>query len=794
MRGVSEFRRAFEATFGFDGCDASGDDKPPRPGLPLILPLALSLWAVCAASYTALGSLDAVCAQTSALAGAVGSIALAVRLARASHPRVVSVVLGCMLGLCCAGCGAVGLLREASLVECGAQTWVFELVEDASSGDFGSTALACAESEEGATARVRLMFADEVSLLHGARIEATAKLAAPSESNRAYLWSRGSCAVARIGSFSVVEQTGAVAAIRSARACAIEQLGAHGGSQAGLLQALACGYRNAIEDEGAYESYKTTGLAHLVAVSGAHLAIVCAMVGWVLKALRVPHGARLALQSALLLTYLVMAGVPVSAVRAAAMVLLSFSASLARRRNASANALALCLVVFVALDPTSSVSVSLLLSAGSTLGIILFAPLVASWFAGFPRPLRALVAEPAGLTLASSVATQPVSAALFSQVPLIAPVANIVAAPLFSLACVAALAASVLSCLAPAEAALFVSAAAALVAPLDATVGFLSSVSYACVAVDVPEVPMIALSAATCTALWAAWPTFSVRGLAAGSAVAAAALAAVLVVVPLFRADEIVMLDVGQGDALLVRSGGASVLIDTGNQDARLRSALGRQGVYALDALFVTHGDDDHCGSMGALAGVVAVDQVLLAADAQTCACKPCESLRASAEAAAGEQSVAYLEAGDTVRVGNFTLEVVWPHSFVDEGGNADSLCLLTTLDVDRDGEVDWTALFCGDAEADQVERVVEEQGLCARGGVDVLKVGHHGARVSLTDELARALSPRVALISCGANNRYGHPNEETLERLESVDARIFRTDQSGDVKLTFTKDAMQVS
>lgn len=794
MRGVSELRRAFEATLGLDGGGGPDSHKPTRPGLPLMLPLALAMWATCAAVYTALGSLDAAYAQAAALAGAAGSVMAAVWLAKAAHPRAVSVLLGCTLGLCCAGCGGAVLAKEASLVECAAETWTFELVEDASTGDLGSTALARGENKEGETARVRLVFSDEAKLLRGACIEATTKLAAPSESSRAYLWGRGSCTTARIGSFDVVGQTGVVAAVRSARACAIEQLGAHGGSQAGLLQALACGYRNAIEDEGAYEGYKTTGLAHLVAVSGAHLAIVCAMIGCALKALRLPHGMRLALQAVFVLMHLVLAGVPVSAVRAAAMVLLSFSASLARRRNASANALALCLVSFIALDPASSVSVSLLLSAGSTLGIVMFAPLAASWFAGLPRPLRTLVAEPAGLTFASSVATQPVSAALFSQVPLVAPVANIAAAPLFSLACVAALVASVLSCVFPGEAALFVSVAATLVAPLDATVGLLSSVPYACVAVDVPEAPMIALSAMICAVLWVAWPTLGVRGLAAGSAVAAVVLAAVLAFAPFFHADEIVMLNVGQGDAFLVRSGGACVLIDTGNQDARLRSALGRQGVYALDALVVTHGDDDHCGSVDALSGVVAIDRALLAADTQVCACSLCESLHATAKAAVGERGVAYLEAGDEIRVGNFTLKVVWPHTFVDEGGNADSLCLLAALDADRDGEVDWTALFCGDAEADQVERVVEEQRLRERGGVDVLKVGHHGARVSLSDELARALSPRVALISCGANNRYGHPNEETLERLESVDARILRTDQSGDVKLTFTKDAMRVS
>lgn len=140
--------------------------------------------------------------------------------------------------------------------------------------------------------------------------------------------------------------------------------------------------------------------------------------------------------------------------------------------------------------------------------------------------------------------------------------------------------------------------------------------------------------------------------------------------------------------------------------------------------------------------------------------------------------------------IGAFELEVLWPHGFEDEGGNGDSLCVLASLDADGDGERDWRALFCGDAEAEQLQAIIDETSIAP---VDIFKVGHHGSRAGLTDEVAQALRPRIALVSAGAHNRYGHPTQETLDRLEAVGASILRTDQQGTVTLQLDADAAAV-
>ncbi|WP_206214555.1 DNA internalization-related competence protein ComEC/Rec2 [Adlercreutzia sp. ZJ242] len=760
--------------------------------MPPLLVVALALWAACAGAYTLLGSLPKPAAGAFGVAGAALSAACGVLLARRRRAAIWCVLLGLCLGACCAGCGAYAVRAASEPLVGNARTWTFTLAEDARSGSFGAQALAWAQDDAGARVKVSLMLGEDAGmLLAGSRLEATCALEEAPEERQAFLWGEGACATARARSPRMLEDRGPLAPVRALRMQAIGALGAYGGAQAGILQALACGYRDTVRDSGAYARYQAAGLAHLVAVSGAHLSLVVALLGWVLGALHAPRPARLALSAGVVGAYLVLAGVPLSALRAAAMVLLALVAPAAGRRASSLNALALSIMAFVALDPSASVSASLFLSAGSVLGIVLFAGLFRSWLAPLPRALQGPLAQPLALAAASNLVTQPFSAALFAQLPLVGLVANVLAAPLFTLGCVASLIAGVVSCAFPAAAPLAVGAARAACLPLEALVALLARLPYACVAVDLSLAPAVALSAAACAALWIAWPQPRLRTLAAGGGVLAAALALALVVAPSFRGDEIIMLDVGQGDAFVVRSGGASVLVDTGNQDALLRRALGRNGVYGVDALIVSHADDDHCGSMGVLEGVAHTRRVCVAAGVLTCPCVSCERLRLQAERLAGAQGVCGMEPGDALEVGRFTLKAVWPHAFADEGGNADSLCVLASLDADGDGAADWTALFCGDAESEQVERIVDEQGL---RGVDVLKVGHHGARVALTEKLAAALAPRVALISCGAHNRYGHPSEEALTRLGAAGARIIRTDQTGDARLSFAKGSLRVT
>lgn len=749
-----------------------------KPGVPVLLPCALALWAAAAAAFWLGRCADDGLLALAAGLGAAVALAAALCLLRGASPWACALLAGCAIGAALGAAGAHAMHADAQWAAAEERSYAFELLEDATLGEYGMSARARAVAEDGRSATVRVSFDACDEALCGWRFRACCQMRAPSEQSAEFYWGQGMAALAVVEHPEPVAQAGPLAWLRGLRAEAIGCMAAHGGDQAPLLQALVCGHREPIKQSGEYDRFKTAGLAHVVAVSGAHLAIVVAVLGWALRRLRAPYGLTLAALLAFTASYLVFAGIPISAVRAAIMVCLALLGRASGRRASALGALALCVIAFVACDPAASVSVSLFLSAGSTLGIVLFAPLIASWFEGAGRIGKAL-SEPLGLTLGSNVVTQLPAAALFSQLPLIAPVSNIVAGPLFSLGCVAGLVAAVGSCAVPAAAPVLMGAASLAAWPLSAACSALAAVPFASVAVSLPLVPMVALSAAGCLALWVAWPRLRPGALALGAGAVAAAAFVAIAVLPGLHGDAITMLDVGQGDAFLIRSGRASVLIDTGNQDSMLREALGREGVYALDAVLVTHPDDDHCASLGALSEVVSIGAVYAPADALGCPCEHCSGLRQSASAIA-PSGLQGLSVGDRLTVGAFSLEVVWPRAFADEGGNADSLCVVAKLDADADGMTDWRALFCGDAEAEQLQAIVD----AGVGPVDILKVGHHGSRAGLNDQVAQALSPRIALVSVGARNRYGHPAQETLDRLAAVGATTLRTDQQGSVTL----------
>ena len=770
-----------------DGSCSQGSVQ--RPSMPPLVVLSFALWGACAGIYT----LGFHCAREFLVPFIVVAcvvFALAVfALVRGAPPTLTVLALGLAIG-CALGFSAT-LSYETKAdqaIASSVQKWLFTAEEDAKQGDFGATVRAVAHSESsGEEHAVSVTLPKgESGIFYGDSFSATCALSQPREASAERFYLQGIDAVSSPGPIERLDNSCSVGGVpASVRKSAIALFDGQGDVGA-LCQALVCGYREQLRETDMYAACKTVGVAHLVAVSGAHLSITCGMIASVLQVVRTPRRFSLAIQLAVLSIYLVLTGMPISALRAAAMAVVGMTSFFARRRRATLSALGACIVVIVAISPQSSVSISFFLSAMSTLGIIALMPLISSWLSAVPIVRR--IAEPLALTLASMVATTPFSAALFSQLPLVSPVANLAVAPLFTLALTVSLVGSVASLAAPVVAPLalpFANGAAFLLAQ---AITIFAEIPFACVPISLSVSWGLALSIAGPLLLWILWPQLTGETIFAMGSAACACAIVFVVIVPLFRPSEIVMLDVAQGDAFLVRSKGSAVLIDTGNHDTLLKESLARQGIFHLDAVLITHADDDHCGSLQALDGVVAIDSVLVARDAVTCDCESCERLIASASSVVGNSNVEPLAVGDTVTCGEFSLNVIWPHKFNDEGGNADSLCLLASLATSGGT---WTALFCGDAESDQLKEMIDEGTL---GDIDIYKVGHHGSKAALTESIVEAIRPEISLVSVGSGNRYGHPAAKTLSLLENVGSHVFRTDEMGDVSCEFSNDGIRVT
>ncbi len=769
-----------------------------RTGIPVVFVAALGAWGSCAFVLSATGSWDALsCARGAAIcillllalcsAFVVALIKRCIVFGRTGL-IVICAVLGILIGAClafnasCALCSAIdGIEAERP-----GSVHKFLIVEDGVDGQYGSSAVGVTKLEDGSLVKSDIRLPIGSSIRCWQVIESSSSLKRPSGSNEDYCRERGVSSVITLQGHIEGRSYGAagvLAQLRDGASTALDD----GEESGAFLKAILVGDRSSLHGSSLYADAKTAGLAHIVAVSGAHVVIVMAFAGWVLGRAGLPRRLRTVLLIVLVIAFVLFAGMPRSAIRAGFMAACALNALFVKKRSSSLSALSVCLLFILVLDPFSALSVSLALSAGATIGIVLFGRLFSSWVSCcLPAVCPAAVSDALGLTLAANLFTLPLTASLFSQVPLVSPLSNVIVAPLFSVVGMLGIASLSIGVLLPFVGSALLAAARFFAEIFCQATHLLASIPFASIPVQVDFLAAESMCVLAAAALYCIWPQASAIKARFASVSALFCIVASLLFIPAVAGDEIVMIDVGQGDAIALRSGSSAILVDTGTDDAAIKAGLARHGIVSLDAVFITHPDDDHCGSLGALLDTVPVGCVCVASDLLSCPCRNCAKLRATMV----DARIVPLECGQRIVFGPFALSVLWPSRYEEEGGNGDSLVMGVDYDGDDDGLTDVRALLTGDAEAPILNDLIAQGSI---GMIDILKVGHHGSRVSLDEASASVLCPRIALISVGALNRYGHPTDESLACLDSVGATVFRTDQSGDISCRLRSDSIAV-
>lgn len=262
----------------------------------------------------------------------------------------------------------------------------------------------------------------------------------------------------------------------------------------------------------------------------------------------------------------------------------------------------------------------------------------------------------------------------------------------------------------------------------------------------------------------------------------------VLVISLRFRPELLVtFLDVGQGDCIFVQEqDGTSYLVDGGSSSVseagryRILPFLKYQGAARVKAVFVSHADEDHCNGIcemlvQAQREGITIENLVLPDIAEACK----EENYMELVTLAGQQNipVTYLHTGQSIREGGVTFRCLHPdEGYASEDANEASMVLCATYQ-------DFSLLLTGDVEG-QGESLLTERLQEEAMQVDVLKAAHHGSRYSTTEAFLQTVNPAVAVISCGATNSYGHPHEETLERLTQADVTWFATKDHGAVSV----------
>jgi competence protein ComEC len=526
------------------------------------------------------------------------------------------------------------------------------------------------------------------------------------------------------------------------------------------------------EDEGidsrTEEDFRRAGLAHLLAVSGQNVTLLALLAMPLLGAFGIPLRERLLWILALIAVYVPVAGAGPSIQRAAVMGAVGVLATLGGRRGSRLYALALAALVTLAVDPGVGSDVGWQLSFAAVLGILLLAaPLREAIEARLGRGAwRRALAEGVAVTVAATLATAPLIAFHFERISTTTLAANVLALPAVAPAmwlgmCGAGLAQVPGVPLEPLNGlnalllAYIAQVAAWCAAPeraeLDVHLGGLGLlVAYAGLAVGV-------------LCVWK-WPR---QALALG-----AIALAVVAPLPSWGGAEagppsglrVEVLDVGQGDAILFQPAGApAVLIDGGPPGEGLERKLEEAGVDGLGAVVATHDQSDHVGGIEELLGAMPVERLVYA--------RLSRDLVAGAIAAGAEPVP--VAAGGELRSGRLHLQVLWPppELATSSGPVADPNQLALVIEARWR---DFTMLLTADAEAESVP--IES------GPVDVLKVAHHGSEDAGLGPLLDRTRPRLAVISVGSGNSYGHPTPQTLGTLERHGVPTLRTDEDGTV------------
>ncbi|MFN8223706.1 MAG: DNA internalization-related competence protein ComEC/Rec2 [Gaiellales bacterium] len=526
-------------------------------------------------------------------------------------------------------------------------------------------------------------------------------------------------------------------------------------------------------DEGLTEelrdAFKASGLTHLLAVSGQNVVITAMGVVVAARIVGIGRIAGEGIAIVAVLAYALAAGWQPSVVRAAIAGIVASIAWISGRPRDRWYAMALGALVLLAWSPSALLEPGFQLSFAAVASIFLFVPRVQGFWEGYPVPAK--LAELMSLAVVCAIATAPIIWLHFGSLALWTVPANMLAEPAMPPLVGLSLAAAAVAPLSP-------SAAASLAWLAGGCAAWIAWVARVFAGLPGSQLTSGWSALAIATALVGAMllarlPRYRRRGVLA-------------VVVPLMLLGvvgwssvgerpswnpplglRVSVLDVGQGDAILVEAPGVAFLVDQGPPEAHVARQLRAMGLRSLTAVVLTHPQRDHIGGAADVLRRLHVATVL-DPDLPMPSTDETEARRVATE---HEVPVTVVRAGDRFRVGRLRLDVLWPDG---PGLPSEDPNLRATVVRVSYGDID--VLLTADAESDVTGRL-------ALGRVEVLKVAHHGSRDPGLPDLLERLRPRVAVISVGAHNDYGHPTPETLADLAATPGLdVYRTDEDGRV------------
>ena len=534
------------------------------------------------------------------------------------------------------------------------------------------------------------------------------------------------------------------------------------------------------------EDFKNSNLSHMLAVSGAHINYVVLTVSILFTKKRAGIKAQRVVTIMMMLFFMELTQMTSSVVRAGISCIIYMLASLLYRKADVINAMAISTLLILLNNPFKLFDIGFQLSYACTLGIILFCKLI-----NIPLKNKLLkyLKDSIIISISANIFIIPIMMYQFNTISLTFILSNLLAGPLLGISIILEIIVLLISFMSINIAAIPAKVLNILLILIINIANWFSNIEISKIYVITPQIISIVAYYLICAAIILKQKNRKIIVI----------IMLTVLIINLFPTPKklrINFIDVGQGDSTLIRTETNKViLIDSGGSTASSSFDVGNKvllpylldrRIKKIDFIIVSHFDADHCQAFETVIDNINVRKVVVCKQSMITQ----EYLNIINKCKKKNIKIIVVERGDKLKIDKRTeFEILHPgERFLDDGkGGLNANAIVCKMNYKLNNGKIFSMLFTGDIEVEAEKELEQVYGKKLKA--DILKIAHHGSKTSSREKFIKLVSPKIALIGVGENNKFGHPADITLERLEKENVKVYRTDQMGEVSITINKN-----
>ena len=534
------------------------------------------------------------------------------------------------------------------------------------------------------------------------------------------------------------------------------------------------------------EDFKNSNLSHMLAVSGTHINYVVLTVSILFTKKRAGIKTQRVVTIMMMLFFMELTQMTSSVVRAGISCIIYMLASLLYRKADVINAMAISTLLILLNNPFKLFDIGFQLSYAGTLGIILFCKLI-----NIPIKNKSLkyLKDSIIISISANIFIIPIMMYQFNTISLTFILSNLLAGPLLGISIILEIIVLLISFMSINIAAIPAKVLNILLILIINIANWFSNIEISKIYVITPKIISIVAYYLICAAIILKQKNRKIIVI----------IMLTVLIINLFPTPKklrINFIDVGQGDSTLIRTETNKViLIDSGGSTASSSFDVGNKvllpylldrRIKKIDFIIVSHFDADHCQAFETVIDNINVRKVVVCKQSMITQ----EYLNIINKCKKKNIKIIVVERGDKLKIDKRTeFEILHPgERFLDDGkGGLNANAIVCKMNYKLNNGKIFSILFTGDIEVEAEKELEQVYGKKLKA--DILKIAHHGSKTSSREEFIKLVSPKIALIGVGENNKFGHPADITLERLEKENVKVYRTDQMGEVSITINKN-----